>query len=334
MTPLEPRQVTIAEAGQRLDVFLVQHMSEFTRAHVQKAIEAEAVRVNGRPSKSGYRLRAGDVVLYQDTSLPREGPPGEDIPLEVLFEDDALVVVNKPPGMVVHPGKGNWQGTLAAALAHRFERLSTLGGEARPGIVHRLDRDTSGVIVVAKTDAAHAALAEQFAARTVEKEYFAIVVGVPDRDRDVVDLPIGPHPHERQKKAVRRDHPEARPARTLYEVGERFAGFAAVRAFPKTGRTHQVRIHLAAVGCPVLCDRLYGGRARITLEEIAKKAGGWRLEAGDKTTEEAPLLERQALHARRIRFAHPQSGETLEFVAPLPADIASVLDALREHRRI
>ena len=180
----------------------------------------------------------------------------------------AIVVVNKPAGMIVHPAKGHWEGTLASALAHHFGTLSGRGGPTRPGIVHRLDRDTSGVIVVAKNDQAHDALAAQFKSREVEKEYLAIVVGVPDRDRDVIDEPIGDHPTQREKKAIRREDPSARPAVTVYEVVERFAGYALVRALPKTGRTHQIRIHLAHIGYPVLCDRLYGGRAIITELEL------------------------------------------------------------------
>ena len=164
--------------------------------------------------------------------------------------------------MVVHPAKGHWEGTLASALAHHFGTLSGRGGPTRPGIVHRLDRDTSGVIVVAKNDQAHDALAAQFKAREVEKEYLAIVVGVPELDRDRIDEPIGDHPTHREKKAIRRSDPEARSAVTEYEVVERFVGFALVRARPKTGRTHQIRLHLAHIRHPVLCDRLYGGRVR------------------------------------------------------------------------
>jgi 23S rRNA pseudouridine1911/1915/1917 synthase len=189
--------------------------------------------------------------------------------------------------------------------------------------VHRLDRDTSGVIVVAKNDAAHLRLARQFETRAAEKEYFALCAGVPDRDRDAIDLPIGLHPHQREKMAIRRGHATSRHAQTFYEVDERFDGFSALRVLPKTGRTHQIRLHLANVGCPVLCDRLYGGRARITRGEISRDL-----------MDEQVLLERQALHARRLKIAHPVSDEPLEFVAPLPADIAAVLAALREFRAL
>ncbi len=224
--------------------------------------------------------------------------------------------------MVVHPARGHWSGTLASALQFHFgPTLSATGGLSRPGIVHRLDRDTSGVILVARNDQAHARLAEQFAARQIEKEYLAIVCGSPAHDRDYIDSPIGFHPHVRQMMAIRRDTPESRPAETFYEVLERFDGFATVKLLPKTGRTHQIRVHLSHIGCPVLCDRQYGGRGRISLGELRRDP-----------TDDRVLLERQALHARRVRFEHPTTGQPLEIEAPLPEDIAATIDALRKHR--
>jgi 23S rRNA pseudouridine1911/1915/1917 synthase len=277
--------------------------------------------MDGQPAKAAYRLRGGEQVSVVPPQPVLDAPQGEDIPLVILFEDDALIVVDKPAGMVVHPAKGHWSGTLTAALAFHFEQLSTVGGKLRPGIVHRLDRDTSGVIVIAKTDPAHLALAAQFEARTVQKEYFALTSGVPDRDRDVIEMPIGPHPQQREKMAIRPEHPRSREARTFYEVAERFRGLAAVRVFPKTGRTHQIRLHLAHIGCPVLCDRLYGGRGRLS--------------RGCLTTgreDEDVLLDRQALHARRITFRHPSTKEPLTFESELPADIDGALQAIRKHR--
>jgi 23S rRNA pseudouridine1911/1915/1917 synthase len=228
--------------------------------------------------------------------------------------------------MVVHPAKGHWSGTLASALAFHFGQLSTHGGAARPGIVHRLDRDTTGVIVVAKYDRAHENLAAQFKNRTVAKEYFAIVAGVPDRDADVIDRPIGVHPTYREKMAIRLNDSDAREAVTLYRVAERFARFAVVKAEPKTGRTHQIRIHLASAGYAVLCDRVYGGRAVVNRGELWPPK---RL--NELTAEQAAevVLERQALHAHRLAFNHPTSGERLEFTAPLPADITNAIAALR-----
>ncbi|MEQ8790694.1 MAG: RluA family pseudouridine synthase [Pirellulaceae bacterium] len=320
-TPPFELLVEAEDEGVRLDVWLADKLSRYSRVQLRRAISAGGVKIDGHSTKVAYRLRPGQRVTIELPQQPRESPEPEEVPLEILFEDDALAVVNKPSGMVVHPSKGHWSGTLTAALAWHFENLSSCGGSARPGIVHRLDRDTSGVIVVAKTDEAHLALAAQFEARTVEKEYFALVKGTPDRDHDVVEQPIGAHPHQREKMAIRADHATSRDARTLFETAERFTGFAAVRAFPKTGRTHQIRIHLAHLGYPVLCDKLYGGRSRITEGELREgREGG------------AVVLERQALHARRLRLTHPQSGEPLECVAPLPADIQHALDCLRQWR--
>ncbi len=259
----EERQLVVPDegAGARLDWFLAQQFPAYSRVLLRKVINAAGVKVDGQRVKAAHKLRGGERITIALPDLPREGPQGENIPLEILYEDEALVAVNKPPAMVVHPGKGHWSGTLTAALQFHFDQLSTAGGPTRPGIVHRLDRDTSGVILIAKTDQVHMRLSEQFENRTVEKEYFAICASVPDRDRDVIDLPIGPHPYQREKMAIRREHPASRTAQTFYEVVERFAGYAALIARPKTGRTHQIRLHLASIGCAVLCDRLYGGRA-------------------------------------------------------------------------
>ena len=187
--------------------------------------------------------------------------------------------------------------------------------------MHRLDRDTSGAILVARNDLAHTKLSKQFAARSIEKEYFAIVCGGPPCDRDIIDCPIGFHPHVREKMAIRHDDAESRSATTFYETLERFQGFAAVAARPKTGRTHQIRVHLNHIGCPVLCDRQYGGRSRITRGEIRRDPA-----------DELVLLDRQALHARRLRFLHPTTDQPLEVEAPLPPDIAATLDELRKYR--
>jgi 23S rRNA pseudouridine1911/1915/1917 synthase len=320
-------------AGQRLDVFLAGRLPLLSRSTLQRAIDAGHVRVDDAPCKASMRLRAGSQVVVHRLDVPREGPAPQDIPLTILHEDDSIVVVDKPAGMIVHPAKGHWEGTLASALAHHFGRLSGRGGPTRPGIVHRLDRDTSGAIVVAKSDQAHDALAAQFKSRNVEKEYLAIVVGVPDRDRDVVDEPIGKHPTQREKKAIRRNDASGRSAVTAYEVVERFAGYAFVRAMPKTGRTHQIRLHLAHIGCPVLCDRLYGGRAKISeLELIPRDRIGHDTPPGDPATR--PLLDRQALHAHRLAFSNPTSGERMQFTSPLPADMEQTLAALRRWRTV
>jgi 23S rRNA pseudouridine1911/1915/1917 synthase len=315
------RSVEPEHAGCRLDVYLARQFPQFSRAFLRRAIDAGGVTLNGKQAKAGQRLKGGEQLSILLPEPPRPGPVPEDIPLDILYEDEHLAAINKPPGMVVHPAKGHWSGTLTSALAFHFEQLSGAGGATRPGIVHRLDRDTSGVLVVAKTDAAHYALAEQFGQRTVEKEYFAVVVGLPDRDRDVVDMPIGSHPYQREKMAIRRDHTTSRPAQTFYEVVERFDGFAALRVAPKTGRTHQIRVHLAAVGYPVLCDKLYGGRSEITRGEIRRDPADHQV-----------LLNRQALHARRLMLRHPVSGELLVFEAPLADDLETLLAELRRFR--
>ena len=314
-----------AHVGDRLDSFLARQLPALSRSSLRRTIDSGGVTVDGSRAKPSLRLRSGQRIHVEPPAPVVTGPQPEAIPLDLLYEDEALAAVNKPPGMVVHPSKGHGSGTLAAALRHHFERLSTVGGSTRPGIVHRLDRDTSGVIIVAKTDEAHAKLAEQFAARTTEKEYRAIVCGVPDRDRDVIRHAIGPHPREREKMAVRDDHPKSRDAETFYEVMERFDRFSLLRILPKTGRTHQIRVHLSSVGLPVLCDRLYGGRAGITREELTGKAE----RKSDAVDDSDPLLDRQALHAYRLRLVHPISGEPLELIAPLRDDLQAVLTVLR-----
>lgn len=309
------------ESGWRLDVFLAERFPSHSRSLIRRSITHGGVQVDGRGAKPAYRLKPGQRVTFVVPELPRQSPRAENIPLEVLYVDDWMAAVNKPPGMVVHPARGHWSGTLASALVYHFGSLSSTGGPTRPGIVHRLDRDTSGVILVARNDLAHARLSGQFENRTIQKEYFALVSGRPELDRDLVDRPIGVHPYQREKMAIRRDEAMARSAQSFYEVLERFDGFAALRVLPKTGRTHQIRVHLGHIGCPVLCDRQYGGRSQITRGEI-------RRDPDDSLV----LLSRQALHARRLRLVHPKTGAPMEIEAPLAPDIAAVLEELRRYR--
>jgi 23S rRNA pseudouridine1911/1915/1917 synthase len=335
LSAAEPLELVVGPegAGQRLDAYLAHALPKYSRVQLRKVIGAGGVRVNGQGTKVAHRLAAGDHIALVLPAMNTAGPNPEEIPLDVLYEDEHIIAVNKPPGMVVHPARGHWSGTLASALAFHFRQLSRVGGPTRPGIVHRLDRDTSGVMVVAKTDPMHFALAAQFEARTTEKEYFAITAGVPDRDRDWISQPIGIHPHQREKMAIRAGHETSREATTFYEVQERFPGFAALTVLPKTGRTHQIRVHLAHIGCPVLCDKLYGGRAEITRGDLLRPRLGVRPRPGVSTPEEgnanAVLLDRQALHARRIKLVHPATGGEIEFVAPLSADLQTVLAVLR-----
>lgn len=320
----EAVELTVAqeEAGLRLDSWLVKHFSKHSRVKLQRAIASGDVLLDDRAAKSSTKLKSGQRVSMVPPQPDREGPIPEDIPLDVLFEDEHMVAINKPPAMVVHPAKGNWQGTLTAALAFHFQNLSSVGGPTRPGIVHRLDRDTSGVILVAKTDDAHIALSKQFEQRVVAKNYFAIVSPAPDRDSDVVDRPIGAHPYQREKKAIREHHSTSKAAWSSYSIIERFEGFASVSVKPKTGRTHQIRVHMAHIGSPVLCDRLYSGRASLRRDQLDRRS-----------TSDEVLLQRQALHAQSICFEHPQSKEQLEIVAPLPQDLQRTLEALRELRQ-
>ncbi|NDC53453.1 MAG: RluA family pseudouridine synthase [Planctomycetia bacterium] len=307
----------------RLDAFLARMIPGQSRSFLARSIEQGAVRLDGVAARAAARLKAGSLVCLTVPAPPRAGPAAEEIPLDFLFRDDVLAAVNKPAGMVVHPAKGNWKGTLAGALRWHLERegggLSTAGGPTRPGIVHRLDRDTSGVIVVARTEEAHHRLARQFERRTVGKTYLALTQGEPDLDRDEISAPIGIHPYQREKMAVRRDHPTSREAVTRYEVVERLGGAALVRVTPQTGRTHQIRVHLAHIGCPVLCDALYSGRPVIEPSFFGLPAG-------------PPLLSRQALHAASLAIDHPATGVRLLLAAPLPADLETALEALLGRR--
>lgn len=321
----EPAQFVIEATPQekRLDRYLTRQFPDLSRAFLQKAIEAGGVEVNGQPARASRRLHVGDRIRVCLPELPVDVPQGENIPLEIVFEDDWLVVVNKPPGMVVHPAKGNWSGTLASALVYHFDQLSTVAGSVRPGIVHRLDRDTGGLLVVAKTDPAHFNLARQFERRTVKKEYWALTVGVVERDSDYIERPVGRHPHQREKMAIRSGEGEGKAASTFYKVIERFDGYTLLAVFPHTGRTHQIRVHLASIGHPVLADKQYGGGRRVRLVDIAPE-----------TNDERVLLARQALHARRLAFTHPDTGAPIQFETPLPEDLEITLACLRRYRRV
>jgi 23S rRNA pseudouridine1911/1915/1917 synthase len=316
------RCVTVPEsaAGLRIDVFLTQLLDGFSRQQLKDSVQNGGAEVDGRVVRPSHKLRAGQTVRFQLPLPASDDTVGENIDLDILYEDDGMVVVNKPAGMVVHPARGNWTGTLTSALTYRFQSLSDIGGPTRPGIVHRLDRETSGVIVVAKTNAFHLHLAEQWHDREVEKEYLAITAGVLDRDRDLIDAPIGKHPFQREKMAIRDRHESSRPATTFYEVLGRYRRFSIVKAQPKTGRTHQIRVHMEHIGCPILCDRLYGGHSEITRSQLlgAKPAVG-----------EPPLLARHALHASRLKLRHPKTNQMIEFTAPLAPDLQEVIAVLR-----
>src|SRR6266478_1636808 len=309
--------------GLRLDQYLAGMFSDHSRSVIQKVIEADGVQVNGKPGKASYRIRYGDQVRITLPPPMHDLPVPEDIPLDVLYEDEFLALVNKPPDMVVHPAKGHWSGTLVNALQFRFPQLSQAGGEYRPGIVHRLDRDTSGVILIAKEEQSHRDLGLQFETRKIFKEYQAITAGVLDRDSDYIERRIAKHVHERKKMMVTDEEEDSKEACSYYEVIERFRGFTFCRIQPRTGRTHQIRVHLASIGCPVLADKTYGGRDCFRLSELVPELP---LEA------EEVLMPRQALHASRLRFTHPRLQRFIEAEAPLPPEFQKALAALRKYR--
>jgi 23S rRNA pseudouridine1911/1915/1917 synthase len=322
-------------AGLRLDQFLVIYCPDFSRSILQKAIEAKCVLVNDASAKASTKVKVGDRVRIWLPDPERPEPTPEDIPLEILYEDEWLALVNKPYNMVVHPAKGNWSGTLVNALAFHFNDLSTLNGAYRPGIVHRLDRDTSGVILVAKEEATHRDLSLQFENRKVFKEYVAITQGTLDRDSDYIERRIGHHKHERVKMAVTdADDDDGKDAVTFYEVMERFRGYTLVRLHPKTGRTHQLRVHLASIGAPVLADKLYSGRDCFRMSDLIGKGDATPSDTGPVpfSDQDEVLMPRQALHAWRLRLYHPKKKEVIAVQAALPPEFEKTLAALRAHR--
>lgn len=306
--------------GTRLDSFLAAQITTTSRSQVRRAIELGKVFVNGQPvTKPAYEVTVGETIrISVPAAQPLEAKP-EDIPLEIIHEDDEIIVINKPAGMVTHPGAGVKSGTLANALVHYFNQqqmqLPRRGGASRPGIVHRLDVGTSGLIVVAKTDRAHLHLAEQFQARTVRKIYSALVYGVVQDETGRIEAPIGRDPRNRVKMAIRPPG-KGRDALSLYRVAERFDDFTLLDVEIKTGRTHQIRVHLAHIKHPIVADPTYdAGRAN-----TVKRAG---LRAA------ISKLDRPCLHAARLSFIHPATGERVEFSAPLPADLQAFLGLIR-----
>ncbi|HVO11568.1 MAG TPA: RluA family pseudouridine synthase [Vicinamibacteria bacterium] len=305
-------------AGSRLDVWLARSLPALSRARLQALIEAGHVLLDGAPARASTRLRQGQgVLVHLPAPVPAEPGP-EDIPLSVVYQDPHLLVVDKPAGLVVHPGAGVAGGTLVNALLRHVPDLSGVGGVLRPGIVHRLDRGTSGLLVVAKDDETHRALVRQFASRAVDKEYLALVHGLPARPRGEVDAPIGRDPAHRRRMSVRA--PRGRQALTSWAVEEAFDGAALLRVRIHTGRTHQIRVHLASLGHPVVGDAVYGGTRTPSSRRVA-------------TREALQAFPRPALHAAHLAFTHPATGERLAFTATLPADMASLLDRLRDAGR-
>lgn len=317
-------QVEDSDRNTRLDVFLAEHMPEMSRSHIQKLIAKSCVLVDGVVTRAGHRLQPGEGIAV---TVPPPEPTdilAEEIPLDVVFEDEQIIVINKPKGMTVHPAPGSRTGTLVNAVIAYSDDLSGIGGVERPGIVHRLDKDTSGLLVVAKTDQAHASLQAQIQARTAERRYLALVWGATKFNEAVVDAPIGRHPTDRQKQAVIKDTDRytAREAVTHLKVLERFEGFTLLEAKLDTGRTHQIRVHCSFIGHPVVGDPTYGGTKR------AMPSGYSKLDQRDLSTL-IDGLQGQALHAFSLAFDHPITRERLSFDAPPSPDIEAILAWLR-----
>jgi 23S rRNA pseudouridine1911/1915/1917 synthase len=301
-----------ADAGARLDSYLAARVAHVSRTRLKQLIDDGDVLVAGRVAKPSHKLKAGETVELETPTPPPVNFTPEDIPLDIVFEDDSVIVVNKPAGLVVHPAAGVPSGTLANALAFHFQQLPSSGGATRPGIVHRLDRDTSGLIIVAKTEQAHESLSEQFRAREVVKYYVALVHGATREDRGRVEEPIARDPRNRTRMAVVRG---GRHALTLWRVSRRFIRYTLLDVEIKTGRTHQIRVHLAWMKHPVVGDKVYGaGRDKQIIDARVRSS--------------VAKLDRQFLHAERLGFRHPRTGEFLKFRAPLPPDLSAVLDAL------
>ncbi|MDT5059675.1 MAG: rRNA synthase [Acidobacteriota bacterium] len=304
--------VAAEDSGARLDAYLAARIERWSRARIQRLIEDGDVLVSGLTAKSSYKLRANDEIEVELTPLAPSAFTPENIPIEIIYEDDDLIVVNKPAGLVVHPAASISSGTLANALAFHFRQLSTRAGLARPGIVHRLDKDTSGLIVVAKTEAAHENLADQFRARTVFKSYVALVHGRLKQETGQIDQPIARDPRNRTRMAVVRG---GRPSLSLYRVRRPFERFTLLDVEIKTGRTHQIRVHLQWLKNPVVGDGVYG-------------------DGRDKTVQDAKLrgrinaLNRQFLHAEQLAFHHPRTNEQMRFKAPLPVELTKLLGEL------
>ncbi|MBN2137316.1 MAG: RluA family pseudouridine synthase [Sedimentisphaerales bacterium] len=304
----------------RIDKYLHGRFSNLSRRFLQDAIKADAVTVNGKAVKPSFKLSPGDII---DLTLPE--PPSkdilpEDIPLDIIYEDDDIIILNKQPDILVHPARGNTHGTLVNALAFYSDRLSSGLGEFRPGIVHRLDRNTTGVMVVTKDETAQWKIAGQFENRQVNKTYIAVAHGVPDLTRDRINAPLGMHPKIREKYAVR---PEiGKESVTFYEVLESFRGYSLLRMTPKTGRTHQIRVHLAYIKHPIVADDMYGG----------KFVYPWQLEDAEPAGQD-PIIDRVALHAASLEFKHPKTEQMVKFEAPLPKDMQNLLDMLRKYRK-
>lgn len=311
------------DEGKRLDAFLSSNVGDVSRSAFQRLIDEGCVSVNGAAAKASQKLKAGEVIAYAVPDAKPSHTAAEELPLDVVYEDDDLIVINKPKGMVVHPAPGSPTGTIVNALLAHCKGLSTIGGEERPGIVHRLDKDTSGLMVIAKNDVTHRDLQRQIQARTATRKYLALVWGDPRFQQAEVDAPIGRHPADRKKMAViKSDEHKSREATTDLRVVERFGPFTLLEAGLRTGRTHQVRVHTAYAGHPVVGDVVYSGDRRLGVGHREFVA------AVNQLIDE---LGGQALHAYYLSFEHPKTGVRLEFTAPMPKRMEDLVDYIRAH---
>lgn len=313
----------------RLDRYLVGKFPNFSRTFLQKLIRDRSVTVNDAVTdKIRHPIEQGDRIMIRVPDVNSLDVAGEYIPLDIVYEDDDLVAINKQPGLNVHPpGRGSNQGTLVSGLVYHFQHdLSTVSGPLRPGIVHRLDKDTTGVMLIAKHDSAHFKLAKQFHNRTTEKVYHAVVQGELERDEDIIDLPLGRNRRSPEKQAV--DFKSGRTAVTQYKVLERYDGYTYVELYPKSGRTHQLRVHMMYIGHPIATDFVYGRQRVIFQDEFP---AGPDEEPRDQ---DRIIIARQALHAHRISFAHPRTDERMTCEAPIPDDIQELIDNLRRVKRL
>lgn len=304
-------EVGEADAGNRLDSYLAAHVDGWSRARLQRLIESGDVLVNSKLAKAAYKVAANDEIEVELAPSLESNFVPENIPLDIVYEDEHVIVINKPAGLVVHPAAGVHSGTLANALAYHFQQLAN-PGSVRPGIVHRLDKDTSGLLVAAKTETAHEHLGDQFRAREVFKSYVALVYGVIKQTSGRIEQPIARDPRNRTRMAIVAG---GRGALSLYKVRRSYDAFTLVDVELKTGRTHQIRVHLAWLKHPVVADELYSGGRDNSVQDVQLRARIRR-------------LQRQFLHAEQLGFQHPQTGESMKFVAPLPAELAEFLEAL------
>jgi 23S rRNA pseudouridine1911/1915/1917 synthase len=305
----------------RLDKYLHGRFSYLSRRFIQDAIKQGTATVNGKIAKPSLSLNPGDVISFVLPEPPSKEILPENIPLDIIYEDSELIILNKQPGILVHPARGNTHGTLVNALAFYSDQLSSGLGEFRPGIVHRLDKNTTGVMVVTKNDTAQWKIARQFELRQVNKTYLAIVHGTPELTAYRIKASLGIHPRIREKYAIR---PEiGKEAITYYQVREVFRGFSLLELAPKTGRTHQIRVHLSYIKHPIVADDMYGG----------KLVYPWQLADVEPSVQE-PVISRVALHAFSLEFTHPATGKIVKFEAPLPEDMQNLLDMLRKYRKV